>query len=58
LSPAPVILLDEPAEHLGDDQAARILGRLLARWRERVVVLTSHRPDLGLPGRRIALGLE
>ncbi|BAU89992.1 ABC transporter [Methylorubrum populi] len=56
LSPAPVLLLDEPAEHLRDDQAARILGRLLARWRDRVVVLTSHRPDLGLPGRRVSLG--
>ncbi|MFF8801843.1 MULTISPECIES: ATP-binding cassette domain-containing protein [unclassified Methylobacterium] len=56
LSRAPVILLDEPAEHLGDDQAARILARLLARWRDRVVVLTSHRPDLALPGRRLALG--
>lgn len=55
LSPAPVILLDEPAEHLGDDQAARILARLLAGWGARVVVLTSHRPDPGLPGRRIAL---
>ena len=58
LSPAPVILLDEPAEHLGDDQAARILTRLLARWRDRIVVLTSHRPDLGLPGRRVSLGRD
>ncbi|AWI88130.1 ABC transporter [Methylobacterium sp. DM1] len=58
LSPAPVILLDEPAEHLGDDQAARILTRLLARWRDRVVVLTSHRPDLRLPGRRVTLGRD
>ncbi|MGW9822127.1 ATP-binding cassette, subfamily C, bacterial CydC [Methylorubrum extorquens] len=58
LSPAPVILLDEPAEHLGDDQAARILGRLLARWPDRIVVLTSHRPDLRLPGRRVSLGLD
>ncbi|CAO4140835.1 ABC transporter [Methylorubrum thiocyanatum] len=56
LSPAPILLLDEPAEHLRDDQAARILARLLARWRDRIVVLTSHRPDLGLPGRRVALG--
>lgn len=55
LSRAPVILLDEPAEHLCDDQAARILAHLLARWRDRVVVLTSHRPDLALPGRRLAL---
>jgi len=58
LSPAPVILLDEPAEHLGDDQAARILGRLLAHWHDRIVVLTSHRPDLRLPGRRVSLGLD
>ncbi|CAO4183743.1 ATP-binding cassette domain-containing protein [Methylorubrum populi] len=55
LSPAPVILLDEPAEHLGDDQAARILKRLLAGWQDRIVVLTSHRPDLALPSRRITL---
>ncbi|MEE7481975.1 ABC transporter [Methylorubrum populi] len=55
LSRAPVILLDEPVEHLGDDQAARILALLLERWRDRVVVLASHRPDLLLPGRRLAL---
>lgn len=55
LSPAPVILLDEPAEHLGDDQAARILAGLLTLWRDRVVVLTSHRPDLAPPGRRLVL---
>ncbi|SFK89655.1 ABC-type transport system involved in cytochrome bd biosynthesis, fused ATPase and permease components [Methylorubrum salsuginis] len=55
LSPAPVILLDEPAEHLGDDQAGRILGRLLAGWEERTVVLTSHRPDLALPARIVSL---
>jgi ABC-type transport system involved in cytochrome bd biosynthesis fused ATPase/permease subunit len=58
LSPAPVILLDEPAEHLGDDQATRILGRLLGNWHDRIVVLTSHRPDLRLPGRRVSLGLD
>ncbi|KQT59887.1 ABC transporter [Methylobacterium sp. Leaf456] len=55
LSPAPVILLDEPAEHLGDDQAARILARLLAAWADRAVVLTSHRPDLALPARIVSL---
>ncbi|MDV2988079.1 UNVERIFIED_CONTAM: ATP-binding cassette domain-containing protein [Methylobacteriaceae bacterium AG10] len=58
LSPAPVILLDEPAEHLGDDQAARILRRLLARWHGCVVVLTSHRPDLRLPAGRVSLGSD
>ncbi|WP_373325052.1 ATP-binding cassette domain-containing protein [Methylobacterium organophilum] len=55
LSPAPVILLDEPAEHLGADQAVRILGRLLAQWQTRVVVLTSHRPDLAIPARRMPM---
>ncbi len=57
LCASPVILLDEPAEHLGDDQAERILRRLLTGWRDRVVVLTSHRPDLDLPTRMVALEL-
>lgn len=55
LCAAPLILLDEPAEHLGDDQAGRILRRLLGGWRDRVVVLTSHRRDLDLPARVVAL---
>ncbi|SFJ74254.1 ATP-binding cassette domain-containing protein [Methylobacterium brachiatum] len=55
LSQAPVILLDEPAEHLDDDQATRILRRLLTRWRNRDVVLTSHRPNLNLPARIVSL---
>ncbi len=44
LSAKPVILLDEPAEHLDTAQAARILERLLTRLSDRIVVMASHRP--------------
>lgn len=43
LSDRPIILLDEPTEHLDDEQGRRILARILDRLRERVVVLSSHR---------------
>jgi ABC-type transport system involved in cytochrome bd biosynthesis fused ATPase/permease subunit len=55
LSRAPILLLDEPAEHLGDAQADRILRRLLARLQDRVVILTSHRSGLQLPARQVTL---
>ena len=43
LSDRPVVVLDEPTEHLGDEQGRRILQRLLHRLRDRIVVLSSHR---------------
>lgn len=43
LSPMPVVLLDEPTEHLDDDQGERILKRLLVRLAERIVVVSCHR---------------
>jgi ABC-type transport system involved in cytochrome bd biosynthesis fused ATPase/permease subunit len=43
LSDRPIVLIDEPTEHLDDQQGARILRRLLARLRDRVVVLSTHR---------------
>ncbi|HEY6633513.1 MAG TPA: ATP-binding cassette domain-containing protein, partial [Rhizobiaceae bacterium] len=43
LSDRPVVALDEPTEHLGDDQGRRILQRLLHRLSDRIVVLSSHR---------------
>lgn len=43
LSNRPVVLLDEPTEHLDEEQGRRILARLLQRHRDRVVVLSSHR---------------
>ena len=42
LSAKPLVLLDEPTEHLRADQGLRILGRLLERLQDRVVVLSSH----------------
>ncbi|MER2537397.1 MAG: ATP-binding cassette domain-containing protein [Rhizobiaceae bacterium] len=43
LSDRPVVLLDEPTEHLDDAQGGRILARLLHHLRGRIVVLSSHR---------------
>lgn len=43
LSDRPIVLLDEPSEHLDDDQGQAILKRLLAHLRGRVVVISTHR---------------
>ncbi|RVC69121.1 ATP-binding cassette domain-containing protein [Mesorhizobium sp. M00.F.Ca.ET.038.03.1.1] len=43
LSPRPVVLLDEPTEHLDEAQGERILERLLARFSDRIVVVSTHR---------------
>lgn len=43
LSDRPLVLLDEPTEHIDHEQGARILNRLLAHLRNRIVVLSSHR---------------
>jgi ATP-binding cassette subfamily C protein CydC len=42
LSDSPVMLLDEPTEHLAAEQGKRILDALLQRLRQRVVILSSH----------------
>jgi len=42
LSDAPIVLLDEPVEHLDLDQAARILKRVLSQLGNRIVIYTSH----------------
>jgi ABC-type transport system involved in cytochrome bd biosynthesis fused ATPase/permease subunit len=46
LSDRPIVLLDEPTEHLDEAQGRRILGRLLERLGDRIVVLSTHR-DIG-----------
>lgn len=49
LSAKPLVLLDEPTEHLDRAQGRRILARLLDRLSDRIVMLSSH--DLAeLPG--------
>ena len=58
LSDAPLVLLDEPVEHLDFDQASRILGRVLARLADRIVVYSSH-TEYAVPGLvTISLGAE
>lgn len=49
LSTKPLILLDEPTEHLRADQGLRILTRLIDRLRDRIVVMSSHGVS-ALPG--------
>ncbi|MGX7874143.1 ATP-binding cassette domain-containing protein [Mesorhizobium sp. ORM6] len=43
LSSMSLVLLDEPTEHLDDEQGGRILERLLARLSDRIVVISTHR---------------
>ncbi|TPN80704.1 ATP-binding cassette domain-containing protein [Mesorhizobium sp. CU2] len=43
LSTKPLMLLDEPTEHLDDAQGARILERLLDHLSDRIVVVSTHR---------------
>ena len=45
LSTAPVVLLDEPAEHVGDAQARRILKRLQDRLSDRILIVAAHKAD-------------
>jgi ATP-binding cassette subfamily C protein CydC len=42
LSGSPVVLLDEPVEHLDSDQASRILKGVLSRLANRIVIYSSH----------------
>jgi len=42
LSPQPVLLLDEPGEHLDDRQAKRIMQKLLSECHDRIVVFVTH----------------
>lgn len=56
LSEKPLLLLDEPTEHLGQAQGRRILARLLDHARERIVVLASHDTDASAHVTRLVLG--
>ncbi len=45
---APVVVLDEPAEHLDDETATRIMATIRDAFADRAVVVTTHRlTDLG-----------
>jgi ABC-type multidrug transport system fused ATPase/permease subunit len=43
LSQAPIVILDEPTEHLDDQQAARIEAALVAELDDRLLIVISHR---------------
>ena len=43
LSDTPIVILDEPTEHLDIDQAQRITARMLDRLSHRILVIASHR---------------
>lgn len=43
LSPLPMILFDEPGEHLDEDQARRIVGRLITQLQDRILLISSHK---------------
>jgi ABC-type transport system involved in cytochrome bd biosynthesis fused ATPase/permease subunit len=49
LDDAPLVLLDEPVEHLDLDQAARILKRVLSQLASRIVIYSSH-AEYAFPG--------
>src|SRR5664279_1470171 len=58
LNDAPLVLLDEPVEHLDLDQGARILQRVLARLANRIVVYSSHADYVALEAIKISLGAD
>lgn len=43
LSRCPIVLLDEPGEHLDKEQAHRIVQRLIAHFQDRIVLISSHK---------------
>jgi ATP-binding cassette subfamily C protein CydC len=42
LSDSPVVLLDEPVEHLDSDQASRLLKNVLSLLTKRIVIYSTH----------------
>jgi ATP-binding cassette, subfamily C, bacterial CydC len=58
LSNAPLVLLDEPVEHLDLNQASRILKRVLSRLEKRIIIYSSH-AQYAAPGTsKISLGVD
>jgi ATP-binding cassette subfamily C protein CydC len=55
LSKAPLVLLDEPVEHLDSEQGLRILQRVLGQLRDRIVVYSSNDDRAACEGVQIAL---
>ncbi len=55
LGTAPIVLLDEPVEHLDSRQAVRLLDRILSLLSDRIVIYSSHSAQTAMHGNRIAL---
>jgi thiol reductant ABC exporter CydC subunit len=59
LAGAPVIVFDEPTEHVDEEMAAALTSDLLAAAAGRTVVMITHRPELmGAAGWKATLDLE
>jgi ATP-binding cassette subfamily C protein CydC len=58
LNDAPVVLLDEPVEHLDFDQASRILQRVLSQLANRIVIYSSHAEYAAPEAIKILLGAD
>lgn len=46
LADTPIVVIDEPTEHLDDEMATNLLDELLAAVRGRAVLVITHRSDL------------
>jgi thiol reductant ABC exporter CydC subunit len=49
LSSAPLLILDEPTEHLDPEMAERITERILKRYRDRALLVITHSGWSGVP---------
>lgn len=58
ISDAPVLVLDEPLEHLDPDLAKRVEGRILEKYRDRVLIIITHSGFSGLPEQKLEQLIE
>ena len=58
LTDAPLVLLDEPVEHLDSRQGARILKRVLSQLQDRIIIYASHAEHTESERIKITLGAE
>jgi ABC-type bacteriocin/lantibiotic exporter with double-glycine peptidase domain len=57
LADRPVVVFDEPTEHLDDATARSLVSDLLDATRDRTVLLVTHRPEL-VPGTPRVVALD
>jgi ATP-binding cassette subfamily C protein CydC len=53
LSGAPLLILDEPTEHLDPALAERITARILERYKNRALLVITHSGWSGVPHRNL-----